>query len=81
MGNLWQYKNHHYKSKYYIVLLQEHSEINQFKSGHPVYPLSRSRFRIFYRSYFNFDYFGTVGQRPLSPKKRLKQYASFVDVE
>ena len=36
MGNLWQYKNHHYKSKYYLVLLQERSEIIQFKSGHPV---------------------------------------------
>ena len=37
MGNLWQYKNHHFKWKYYLVLLQERSEIIQFKSGHPVW--------------------------------------------
>ena len=36
MGNLWPYKNHHYRSKYLIVLLQEHCEKIQFKSGHPV---------------------------------------------
>ena len=36
MGNLWHHKNHHYKSKYYIVLLQNRSEIIQFNSGHPV---------------------------------------------
>ena len=42
MGNLWQYKNHHFKWKYYLVLLQERSEIIQFKSGHPV--LQNNRF-------------------------------------
>ena len=36
MGNLWPYKNHHYRPKYLIVLLQEHCEKIQFKSGHPV---------------------------------------------
>ena len=36
MGNLWPYKNHHYRSKCLIVLLQEHCEKIQFKSGHPV---------------------------------------------
>ena len=37
MGNLWPYKNHHYRSKYPIVSLQECFRILQFKSGHPVY--------------------------------------------
>ena len=36
MGDLWAYKNHHYRSNYHIVLLQESCEIIQFKSGHPV---------------------------------------------
>ena len=36
MGNLWPYKNHHFRSKYHLVLLQESCEIIQFKSGHPV---------------------------------------------
>ena len=36
MGNLWPYKNHQYRSKYPIVLLQEHCEKIQFKYGHPV---------------------------------------------
>ena len=36
IGNLWSYKNHHYMSKYLIVLLQERCEKIQFKSGHPV---------------------------------------------
>ena len=36
MCNLFPYKNHHYRSKYPIVLLQERCEILQFKSGHPV---------------------------------------------
>ena len=36
MGNLWPYKNHNYRTKYLIVLLQAHCEKIQFKSGHPV---------------------------------------------
>ena len=39
IGNLWPYKNHHSRSKYPIVLLQECCEKIQFKSGHPVYIL------------------------------------------
>ena len=35
--NLCSYKNHYYRSKYPIVLLQEHCEIVQFKTGHPVH--------------------------------------------
>ena len=36
MGNLWSYKNYHFKQKFPIVLLQERCEIVQFKFGHPV---------------------------------------------
>ena len=36
MANIWHYKNHHYRSKYPIVSLQERFEIAQFMSGHPV---------------------------------------------
>ena len=36
MAILWQCKNHHYRSKYPIVSLQECFRILQFKSGHPV---------------------------------------------
>ena len=36
MGDLWPYKNHHFKPKFPIVLLQERCEIVQFKFGHPV---------------------------------------------
>ena len=36
MANLWLYKNHHFRSKYPIVLLQQHYEMAQFKFGHPV---------------------------------------------
>ena len=36
MANLWPHKNHHYESKYPIVLLQERFEIAQFKSVHRV---------------------------------------------
>ena len=60
MGNLWQYKNHHFKWKYYLVLLQERSEIIQFKSGHPVtddgkYKLSIITEKII-KSIFSADY-------------------------
>ena len=46
MGNLWPYKNHHYRSKYLIVLLQEHCEKIQFKSGHPVYTYIHTYFTL-----------------------------------
>ena len=46
MGNLWPYKNHHYSSKYLIVLLQKHCEKIQFKSGHPVYQNENKFHRI-----------------------------------
>ena len=35
-GQLVPYKNHHYRSKYPLVLLQERCEIVQFKFEHPV---------------------------------------------
>ena len=37
MAILWQCKNHHNRTKYSIVSLQECFRILQFKSGHPVY--------------------------------------------
>ena len=36
MAILWQCKNHHNRTKYSIVSLQECFRILQFKSGHPV---------------------------------------------
>ena len=51
MCNLFPYKNHHYRSKYPIVLLQERCEILQFKSGHPVYILHTEKDTDFNRLY------------------------------
>ena len=44
MCNFWPYKNHHYRSKYPIVLFQERCEKVQFKSGHLV--IKAEQFRM-----------------------------------